>query len=259
MVGRTLGGYEAKDQCSACVGAPDRAASICRTKLGEIDYRWCRCPAELFILDNKGMGGFSDKPEHSTWTMNRQYLTEDGMQMVVNLCLIDSGYDADDVYDFCSYNSDWALPCKGSSNPMKSHFIISMVNKDYSKAYGMQLIIVDGDKYKDMIAGRLHKQNGRGSWMVYQGCDVEYAEQVTAEHKVNIKTGNGKTALRWVPKYSHAPNHYLDCECYAMAAADTLGLRGLYLQNVSARQEQREQKQYTPEEDWIGQNENWIN
>ncbi len=191
--------------------------------------------------------------------MNRQYLTEDGMQMVVNLCLIDSGYDADDVYDFCSYNSDWALPCKGSSNPMKSHFMISMVNKDYSKAYGMQLIIVDGDKYKDMIAGRLHKQNGRGSWMVYQGCDVEYAEQVTAEHKVNVKTGNGKTVLRWVPKHSHAQNHYLDCECYAMAAADTLGLRGLYLQNVSARQEQREQKQYTPEEDWIGQNENWIN
>ena len=191
--------------------------------------------------------------------MNRQYLTEDGMQMVVNLCLIDSGYDADDVYDFCSYNSDWALPCKGSSNPMKSHFMISMVNKDYSKAYGMQLIIVDGDKYKDMIAGRLHKQNGRGSWMVYQGCDVEYAEQVTAEHKVNVKTGNGKTVLRWVPKYSHAPNHYLDCECYAMAAADTLGLRGLYLQNVSVRQEQSEQKQYTPEEEWIVQNENWIN
>lgn len=191
--------------------------------------------------------------------MNLQYLTEDGTTVVVNLCLMDSGYDADNVYDFCAYNSDWALPCKGSSNPMKSHFLISTVNKDYSKAYGMNLVIVDGDKYKDMIAGRLHRQNGNGSWMVYKGCDIEYAEQVTAEHKVNVKTNNGKTILKWVPKYSHAPNHYLDCEVYAMAAADTLGLRGLYLQNTSARQEQNEQKQYTPEEDWIGQNENWIN
>lgn len=191
--------------------------------------------------------------------MNLQYLTESGTPVVVNLCLIDSGYDADNVYDFCAYNSDWALPCKGSSNPMKSHFMISTVNKDYSKAYGMNLVMVDSGKYKDMIAGRMHKPNGRGSWMVYKGCDMEYAEQVTSEHKVNAKTGNGKTRLEWAPKYSHAPNHYLDCECYAMAAADTLGLRGLYLQDMQQElPEQRKQKQYIPEEDWINQNENWV-
>lgn len=38
--------------------------------------------------------------------------------MVVNLCLIDSGYDTDAVYDFCSENSEWALPSKGSSTAM---------------------------------------------------------------------------------------------------------------------------------------------
>lgn len=190
--------------------------------------------------------------------MNLQYMTEDGAPMIVNLCLIDSGYDADNVYDFCAYNSDWALPCKGSSNPMRSHFLISTVNKDYSKAYGMNLIIVDGGKYKDMIAGRMHKPNGRGSWMVYQGCDDEYAEQVTSEHKINVKAGNGKARLEWVPKHSHAQNHYLDCECYAMAAADTLGLRGLYLQNVPETPEQKKQEQYTPEEDWIRENEDWV-
>ena len=190
--------------------------------------------------------------------MNLQYLTEDGVPMVVNLCLIDSGYDADSVYDFCAYNSDWALPCKGSSNPMRSHFLISAVNKDYSKAYGMNLIIVDGGKYKDMIAGRLHKPNGRGSWMVYQGCDDEYAEQVTSEHKINVKVGNGKVRLEWVPKHSHAQNHLLDCEVYAMAAADTLGLRGLYLQNTPEKQEQKRTEQYTPEEDWIKENEDWV-
>ncbi|MCI8717304.1 MAG: phage terminase large subunit family protein [Lachnospiraceae bacterium] len=189
--------------------------------------------------------------------MNLQYMTEDGNPMVVSLCLIDSGYDADSVYDFCAYNSDWALPCKGSNNPMKSHFLISTVNKDYSKAYGMNLVMVDGEKYKDMIAGRLHKENGRGSWMVYKGCDLEYAEQVTSEHKINVKAGNGKTRLKWVPKHSHAQNHYLDCECYAMAAADTLGLRGLYLRNTPETSTEK-REQYTPEEDWINQNENWL-
>lgn len=190
--------------------------------------------------------------------MNLQYVTESGRAMVVNLCLVDSGFDTDNVYDFCAYNQDWALPCKGSSSPMESHFLIKTVNKDYSRAYGMNLVMLDGGRYKDMIAGRLHKPNGRGSWMVYKGCDMEYAEQVTSEHKVNVKTGNGKTKLEWKPKHSHAQNHYLDCECYAMAAADTLGLRSLYLQNLSNGQEQKKQEQYTPEEDWITQNENWV-
>jgi len=190
--------------------------------------------------------------------MNLQYMTEDGRPMIVNLCLVDSGYDADNVYDFCAYNSDWALPCKGSGNPMRSHFLISTVNKDYSKAYGMNLIIVDGGKYKDMIAGRMHKPNGRGSWMVYKGCDLEYAEQVTAEHKINVKTGNGKERLEWVPKHSHVQNHLLDCEVYAMAAADTLGLRGLYLQNTEGPQEPEKTGQYAPEEEWIKENEDWV-
>ncbi len=189
--------------------------------------------------------------------MNLQYMTESGRAMVVNLCLVDSGFDTDNVYDFCAYNSDWALPCKGSSGSMESHFLIKTVNKDYSRAYGMNLVVLDGGRYKDMIAGRMHRANGRGSWMVYKGCDMEYAEQVTSEHKVNVKTGNGKTKQEWTPKHSHAQNHYLDCECYAMAAADTLGLRSLYLQRVPEKQEQK-QEQYTPEEDWITQNENWI-
>ena len=93
--------------------------------------------------------------------------------------------------------------------------------------------------------------------MVYKGCDLEYADQVTSEHKVNVKTGNGKPKLEWIPKYSHAKNHLLDCEVYAMAAADTLGLRSLYLQNMPEPQQEKKE-QYTPEEEWIQENENWV-
>jgi len=94
--------------------------------------------------------------------------------------------------------------------------------------------------------------------MVYRGCDDEYAQQVTSEHKINVKTGNGKVRLEWVPKHSNSQNHLLDCEVYAMAAADTLGLRGLYLQNAPEKQEQKKAEQYTPEEDWIKENEDWV-
>lgn len=194
-------------------------------------------------------------------TMNTPYLTESGEQVIVSLCLIDSGYDADSTYDFCATNSEWAMPVKGASNPMMSHFKTSKINKVDSKAYGMNLVLVDGDKYKDMIASRMRKDNGKGAWMVYEGCDREYAEQVTSEHKVNEKSGS-RIVQRWRPKHSHIDNHYLDCEVYSLAAADILGVRMLHLQVEAERKEQlqrqQEERQETPEENWIRANEHWV-
>lgn len=189
--------------------------------------------------------------------MNLEYLKEDNTKMVVDLALVDSGNNADEVYDFCASNSDWALPVKGSSNPMLSHYKLSKVNKTDSKAYGMNLVLVDGGKYKDMIAGRMRKENGKGSWMVYKGCDREYAKQVTAEHKVNVKNGN-KTNQVWTLKTSHADNHYLDCEVYCLAAADILGVRGVHLKKIKEVPKVTDKQEYAPEESWINNNENWI-
>ena len=122
----------------------------------------------------------------------------------------------------------------------------------------MNLVMVDGGKYKDMISGRMQRENGIGSWMVYKGCDLEYAEQVTAEHKVNIRTGNGKKKLAWIPKTSHADNHYLDCEVYAMAAADIMGVRTLHLNEVDDSGISGQGTEVSPEESWIKANEHWI-
>lgn len=199
--------------------------------------------------------------------MNMSYKTENDDSMVVNLCLIDSGDQTDDVYDFCTYHSEWALPVKGSSHAQLSHYKLSKVNKEGSSAYGMTLVLVDGDKYKDIIAGRMQRPNGRGSWMVYQGCDREYAEQVTAEHKVNVKGSNGQPQQTWVLKHSHGDNHYLDTEVYCLAAADILGVRSLHLQNADSdvpnreapkRADARETAPPTAEEEWIRANDRWI-
>lgn len=192
--------------------------------------------------------------------MNYGYLKETGEQLVVSLCLIDSGFDTDAVYDFCANNSDWALPVKGSSRVMTEHFHLSKINKTDSKAYGMNLCVVDGGKYKDMIAARMKKDNGRGAWMVYNGCDMEYAKQVTAEHKVQIKKGDQMVQI-WELKASHTDNHYLDTEVYAFAGADILGVRSMHLMEEQKQEEIKErpqEKKESPEESWIKTNENWI-
>lgn len=192
--------------------------------------------------------------------MNLQFAKKDSTGMVVQLALIDSGDNTDLVYDFCASNSDWALPSKGSSHAMTSHFKLSKVNKTDSRAYGMNLVLIDTGKYKDMIAGRMRKENGTGSWMVYHGCDLNYAEQVTSEHKVNVRSGQ-RTTQEWVLKTSHADNHYLDCEVYAMCAADMLGARSFHLEEVEV-QPRTEVKQQEPapepENNWLGTNGQWL-
>ena len=195
--------------------------------------------------------------------MCRYYAKASGEQMLVDLCLIDSGDQTDDVYEFCVGREDWCLPVKGSSKDMISNFKISKVNMTTSKAYGSQLVIVDPGKYKDSIAARMHRKNGTGSWMVYKGCDMEYAEQVTAEHKVSVRRG-GRTVQRWVQKISHGDNHFLDAEVYAFAAADMMGVRRLHLEEQeekAAKQPAKPQStqpapaQQYPEEQWISDND----
>lgn len=192
--------------------------------------------------------------------MNAQYTTEDEKPVVVNLCLVDSGDQTDMVYDFCATHSDYALPVKGSSHALLSHYKLSKINRTDSRAHGMTLVLTDGGKYKDMIAGRMRRPNGHGSWMVYEGCDMEYATQVTAEHKVSIKTPGG-TKQVWQQKYTHADNHYLDAEVYAFTAADILGVRTLHLseeQNQKPHTQTAGGEQETQEEAWIKAHDNWI-
>lgn len=191
--------------------------------------------------------------------MNLSYQREsDGASFVVSLALVDSGDNTDLVYDFCANNQEWAMPSKGASHSMDTHFRLSKVNRTDSKAYGMTLVLIDTGKYKDMIAGRMRKENGTGSWMVFQGVGLDYAEQVTAEHKVNVKSGK-RTVQSWVLKNSHADNHYLDCEVYAFCAADMLGIRTMHLQELEGigRTEPQPANEYTPEEDWIRAG-NWL-
>lgn len=159
--------------------------------------------------------------------------------MLPRLVLIDSGDQTDMVYEFCVYNSDWALPVKGMGERV-SHYTLTRINKTGSVADGMTLVLVDGGKYKDMIAARMKKPNGTGSWMVHAGCDLDYAEQVTAEHKI-IKRDRGKEKRVWVPKKSHAANHYLDAEVYCFAAADLMGVRTLFLETERAKEEEKKQ------------------
>lgn len=171
--------------------------------------------------------------------MNRCWYKRTGEPLRVSLCAIDSGdgNTQEEVYDFCALNTDWTVAIKGSSTPMTTRYQIGRVDKAGSRANGMRLIRVDGAQYKSTISARLNRPNGRGSWMVYYGCDREYAAQVTSEHCVpEVKAGRHVDV--WKPKTDGTPNHYLDAEVYCMLAAEVMGARYMAEDEVPADGEQ---------------------
>lgn len=199
--------------------------------------------------------GIAETWEDVELVMNRRWPDTNGeARWQVNLAGIDSGYDAETVYEFCLRNQDWAVPVKGSSSPMSARFKRSVIDRVDSKSHGQPLYIVDPDQYKNWIAGHLNRPVGTGCFMVYRGCDKDYADQLTSEHKVREKKNNREIET-WVPKASHAANHYLDTEVYAALAADLLQARYLdELPEVVASQQRPQPK----EDDWLKVKEDWL-
>jgi phage terminase large subunit GpA-like protein len=158
--------------------------------------------------------------------MNRTFYDRDKNEYVVNLCCVDSGDQTDDVYDFCAINAEWAVPIKGASGRLQGRYQRTTIDRANSKANGLPLYRVDTNHYKDALFARMERDEDDGGWYIYDGCDPEYCDMVASEHKV-LKRHGGRLASVWEPKASGRPNHYLDCEVYAMLAADLCGIRSV--------------------------------
>lgn len=166
--------------------------------------------------------------------IERSYPNMQGEAVQVNLVGIDSGYNTDEVYDFCAKRFGYCLPTKGNSRPMRSRYQISTIEK--GTAAGLRLYILDTGQYKDMIFGRLKKKPGEpGAWMVPIGVEREYCDQICSEQKVLKTDKKGRTHEEWQKISSHAQNHYLDAEVINAAMAEVAGVRYLKRPDVQPK------------------------
>jgi phage terminase large subunit GpA-like protein len=169
--------------------------------------------------------GYSLSFEEVSDIMAMWWQTQDGRHLQVQLAGLDSGNDTAQVEEYYLTATEWALLMKGSSRPLLgSRVRMSSVSRIGSVAIGSPLLIVDTNKIKDFISDRMQKENGRGAWMIFKDCDHVYANMILSEQKIKEKRGKFEVEV-WTPKVKDAPNHYLDCEVYAAAAADVLNVR----------------------------------
>lgn len=168
----------------------------------------------------------------------------------VMLYCIDSGYNTEEVYEFCYANMNLAIPVKGSSRQFTPRYKISYIQpKDQNTRWitSLKLYEVDTDQYKNLIASHLAKKNGTdGAWMVDADTDEEYASQICSEHKILIEK-NGIATEKWEQITSARQNHYLDCEVYAWVAADIMNVRYLSSEQ-SSNTSQAEEVEMIPKE-----------
>jgi len=185
--------------------------------------------------------------------INRNYADTNGVIRNVNLACIDSGYNTDDVYNFCAQHMDVLVPTKGSSLPLKSRYSVTILDKR-AAGFGLRLYIMDPNQMKNFIASRMMIDAGaHGSWNVYRDIEREYADQICAEQRVEQRDKKGRVSVVWEKIGSHAANHLLDCETNNTLAAEIMGVRYLMEQEEELQKETNEEK-----DDWLGAGENWL-
>ena len=151
-------------------------------------------------------------------------LTQDIEGRRIDRAFIDSGYNTDNVYQFCRKYNGIAYPAKGRDNLDKS---IKANKVDISHAgktirNGLTLWHINTDYYKTWIYSRIRWEQGEpGALHLDADTDEDYINQLTSEELI-VKPSGRRV---WVQ--IKKDNHYLDCEVYAAGAASSLQVHTL--------------------------------
>lgn len=150
-------------------------------------------------------------------------------QRVRRVCM-DSGHRTDEVYQISRQLSDLIRPVKGQQKiaggiPIR----MSRVERNFQGQMartGVKLWHLDTSYFKDKLARLIRTPlESPGAWRVHDDPALEYLRQVASEHKViRLDRKTGRTSSVWTNRPGFGGNHWLDCEVYALAAADMLGV-----------------------------------
>jgi len=187
-----------------------------------------------FNAGSQGLGhGFlyGNTEYDSIWVTLGNTIAQGVGEHAINRVFVDSGYKPGKlwrrpenvIYAFCRRLRTLAFPTKGhdmQEKPLKASMIdITFQGKTVKN--GLKLWHLDTDHLKTWLYSRIEWPEGEpGAWQSHADITEDYAKQVVNE-EVIVKS-SGKRA--WIEK---GPNHYLDCETLAYAAALSLNVYSL--------------------------------
>ena len=177
--------------------------------------------SESWLIEHGELYGDTDQPD--VWRQLSLILEGGFGDFNITKMLIDTGYRADAVYEFCRRHPGRAIPIKGhdrQEKPLKSATIDITVRGKIIKN-GLQLWHVDTDYFKSWVHGRLNWDPTQpGAWHLPEDATDDYCRQLVNESV--IISPNGKRTWK-----EHGANHYLDCEMLNSAASYMLQVHRL--------------------------------
>lgn len=153
----------------------------------------------------------------------------DGKEVLsVRLTCVDSGYRVNEVYEVGRKYKDIVRVTKGrDSFPGGEMYRVNYIDRNSRGKPipgGLGLWHLNTSYYKDKISRMVHSDPGDPSqWHLFKDVQETYIKQFCAEQKIQMRDRKtGRVYEVWKRVTGGAPNHYLDCEVGAAAAADML-------------------------------------
>lgn len=156
-----------------------------------------------------------------------------GPRLMLSQALIDSGFDAERIYDLARRHRR-LLPCKGSSKPFDTEYRLKSLDPEQRRnrrARGrVQLVEVNTDWTQDwiqrLINGETSPEDPPFALSSQSAIDLDFLEELLNEQKVDGVDKHGYPTKVWVRRHAHQPNDFRDALRYAKAAASLLTQHG---------------------------------
>jgi terminase, large subunit len=178
----------------------------------------------------------------ATLIEDHRYVADDGKRYQVALTLIDSGYRADDVYQFCAQYESLVYPVKGRDMPPRSANLKEF--SEFASTLGTPAFSITVDFYKARLAGSLRREwdgvglQPEGHFNAPTDATPAQLKELTVEtqrEKVDPETGQS-LGFAW-HRPSGSANELWDCFVYASAGFDMLAwdhcVRQLEMESVN--------------------------
>ena len=174
-----------------------------------------------------------------------------GPWLPVTCLFVDSGYEPDDVYEYCRTRPGLAWPTKGAptaklkpltASPLESATEQRLTPKQRKRYRGMQLITIDTHYFKDQVTSWVEPRTDIEGNVTMQPLTEYYAEipssyfqEFSNEHKIRVIDKRGNSKFVWEPLTKNAQVHFMDTAVGTAAAAWFKGVP--YLREPTAKKQ----------------------
>lgn len=183
---------------------------------------WGAPEMQSSLIEEGTLMGETDKPD--VWEALDGMVEQQWGGLPIKAIAVDSGYRADEVYNFVSKYPGRAFACHGKEYHSK---LFSATPVEVNRAgrtlrAGTKVWTFDANHFKSWVHGRIQwPADETGAWLVPEDVSDDYCKQVTAEALMTLPSGRQK----WVKTRMH--NHKFDCEVLQALLAQILNVRSL--------------------------------